>query len=133
MISVLRQPLFILASIAFWINQFLERVLNVFIPVYHSYGDDLMAMPVVFGLCLQIMRWIHPLKNRLTFTRSQILVGLTYFALVFEGVLPLLSERYTADLLDVLCYVMGSVAFYYFMNHPIKTQSPFPAAHDPID
>ncbi len=124
MISVLKHPLFIFAAIAFWTNQFLEKALGVFIPFYHSYGDDLMAMPVVFGLCLQTMRWIHPRKSDLVFNKNQILVALVYFSVVFEGVLPMLSDRYTADIFDVLCYGIGTLAFYYFMNQQAKAQSP---------
>ncbi|MEB2774775.1 magnesium citrate secondary transporter [Algoriphagus sp. D3-2-R+10] len=118
MISLFKNPIFIFASVAFWVNQYLEKSLGVFVPIYHSYGDDLMAMPVVFGICLQVMRWWHPAGEELIFTRNQVLIGLVYLSVTFEGVLPLISENYTADFLDILCYTLGTVVFYRFMNKP---------------
>ncbi|MDR7128434.1 hypothetical protein J2X69_000766 [Algoriphagus sp. 4150] len=127
MISVFKNPVFIFASVAFWVNQYLEKSLGIFVPVYHAYGDDLMAMPVVFGICLQVMRWWHPAGSGLTFTRTQVLVGLIYFSVVFEAVLPLVSSTYTADILDVLCYALGTMVFYKFMNKPVLQSKKHPA------
>lgn len=118
MIDLFKNPLFIFASLAFWLNQFLEKSLGVFIPFYHSYGDDLMAMPVVFGICLQLMRWVHPLKTELVFTKKQLLIGLLYFSVIFELILPRLSSIYTADPFDVLCYAIGTLIFFKWMNRP---------------
>ena len=118
MIDLFKNPIFIFASLAFWVNQYLEKSLGIFVPIYHAYGDDLMAMPVVFGLCLQVMRWIHPLGSQLTFSRKQVIIGLAYFSIVFEIVLPLISKTYTADPLDVICYGLGTLVFLKFMNKP---------------
>lgn len=118
MIELFKNPIFIFASLAFWVNQYLEKSLGIFIPFYHAYGDDLMAMPVVFGLCLQVMRWIHPLGSQLTFSRKQVIIGLAYFSIVFEIVLPLISKTYTADPIDVICYSLGTLVFLKFMNKP---------------
>lgn len=118
MIEIFKHPVFIITSLMFWVNQYLEKSLGIFVPLYHAYGDDLMAMPVVFGICLQVMRWIHPLKERLVFTRKQVLVGLIYFSVVFEVVLPQFSSVYTSDPLDVVCYSIGTLIFLKFMNKP---------------
>ncbi|EAZ82225.2 hypothetical protein [Algoriphagus machipongonensis] len=118
MIELFKNPLFIFASLAFWLNQYFEKSLGVFIPFYHSYGDDLMAMPVVFGICLQVMRWIHPSKMELVFTKKQLFIGLLYFSIIFELVLPRVSTTYTADPLDVLCYATGTLMFFKWMNRP---------------
>lgn len=118
MINLFKNPIFIFASIAFWANQYLEKSMRIFVPLYHSYGDDLMAMPVVFGLCLQLMRWFHPMGDQLTFSNKQVLIGLVYFSVVFEIILPLVSKTYTADPIDVLCYGLGTIVFLKFMNKP---------------
>lgn len=125
MITVIKNPIFIFASLAFWINQYIEKVAGIFIPIYHSYGDDLMAMPVVFGLCLQVMRWWHPDREQLTFSKKQVLLGFVYFSLVFEVLLPLRSVTYTADPLDVLCYLFGTLLFLKFMNKPALQSKKF--------
>ncbi|PZX58391.1 hypothetical protein LV84_01599 [Algoriphagus ratkowskyi] len=118
MIDIFKHPIFIFAFLAFWINQFLENSLGIFVPIYHAYGDDLMALPVVYGICLQLMRWIHPLYSELTFSKKQLIIGLVYFSVVFELFLPNYSNAYSADPLDVLCYIIGTWVFYQFMNKP---------------
>lgn len=118
MIDLFKNPIFIFASFAFWVNQYLEKSLGIFIPFYHAYGDDLMAMPVVFCICLQVMRWFHPEGSQLTFSKKQVIIGLAYFSVVFEIILPLISQTYTADPLDVICYGLGTLVFLKFMNKP---------------
>lgn len=125
MIDLFKHPIFIFASIAFWINLYLEKSLGIFLPFYHSYGDDLIAMPVVFGICLQIMRWIHPRKTELTFSIKQLAIGVIYFSIVFELILPNVSPVYTADLFDVLCYLIGTLVFQKFMNIPASQTKKF--------
>lgn len=116
--SLLKNPLFILSCLLFWINQYLEKVLQIFIPFVHSYLDDLLLMPVVLGLTLQIYRWIHPLKEKFSFTKIQIVVAVAYFSALFEGILPLWSNLYTRDLLDVVFYSIGAIIFYFLINKP---------------
>ncbi|RAI95012.1 hypothetical protein LV83_00263 [Algoriphagus yeomjeoni] len=127
MMDIFKTPIFIFASIAFWVNQYLEKSLGIFIPFYHAYGDDLMAMPVVFGICLQVMRWFHPHSSQLTFSTKQVMIGLAYFSIVFEIALPLISKTYTADPLDVLCYGVGTLVFLKFMNKPVPQSKKSPA------
>lgn len=116
--DLVKHPIVVFAAVAFWVNQYLEKVVGIFLPVYHSYGDDLLAMPVVFAICLQVMRWIHPSGSQLVFTGRQLLVGLLYFSLVFELALPKLSPVYVSDPLDVLCYALGTWIFWRFINRP---------------
>lgn len=127
MIELFKHPIFIFASVIFWINLYLEKSLGIFIPVYHAYGDDLIAMPVVFGICLQVMRWIHPMKSKLIFSKKQLAVGLIYFSIVFEVILPYFSATYTSDSLDVLCYLIGTIVFQKFMNRPALQSKKSPA------
>lgn len=118
--TIFKNPIFIVCCLAFWINQYVENSLGIYVPIYHAYGDDLMAMPVVFGICLQLMRWLHPLKSELIFTKKQLLIGLIYFSVVFELILPLLSDTYTADPIDVFCYLVGTWIFHKFINQSVR-------------
>ncbi len=114
---ILKNPFFLVCCSLFWINQGIER-LGVTIPLVHSYFDDLLAMPVVLGITLQIMQWLYPSGNQLTFSKPQVLVGWVYFSIILELFLPWLSPTYTADIWDVLCYGIGSIAFYRWVNKP---------------
>nr|WP_293016246.1 magnesium citrate secondary transporter [Mongoliibacter sp.] len=116
LLTVFKNPWFIIACILFWINQFLEKILGIFIPYVHAYLDDLMAMPVVLGITLQVYRWIHPSKNQFVFSPGQVFVGFAYFSFLFEYLLPKWSDTYTADIWDIVCYAVGSIAFYMLIN-----------------
>ena len=112
---ILRNPLFLVCCILFWFNQAIERS-GIVLPFIHAYVDDLLAMPVVLGITLQVMRWLYPGGQLLVFSPVHVLVGWLYFSLLLEGLLPLLSTTYTADLWDILCYGIGSLAFYFWIN-----------------
>jgi hypothetical protein len=114
--SVFKNPFFILPCILFWINQYFEKVLGTFIPYVHSYLDDFLAMPVVLGLTLQIYQWIHPLRKDFVFSKVQVVVAVIYFAVIFEAFLPFWSDTYTMDVLDVFCYGLGTIWFYFLIN-----------------
>ena len=114
--AVFKNPFFYIPCIVFWINQYLEKVQNIFIPFVHAYLDDLMAIPVVLGISLQVFKWIHPLKDTFIFTKTQVAMGLVYFSFLFEFVLPLWSGDYIADIWDVVCYGVGALIFFNFIN-----------------
>ena len=68
------------------------------------------------------MRWVRS-DAGLYLSRAMILVATLYVSLVFECVLPLFFQRYTADLWDVVMYGVGGGLFYFFQKRwlPIKT------------
>ncbi|WP_232834793.1 magnesium citrate secondary transporter [Pleomorphovibrio marinus] len=94
----------------------MERVEKIFLPYIHSYLDDLMAMPVILGVTLQVYRWIHPSRNLFVFTKTQIFVAFIYISLLFEVVLPWYSSTYIQDIWDVACYLAGAIYFHKFIN-----------------
>ncbi|HSI75712.1 MAG TPA: hypothetical protein VK957_07450, partial [Lunatimonas sp.] len=86
--SVLKNPHFWIPALLFWVNQYLEKVQHIFIPFIHSYLDDLLAMPVVLGITLQVFRSIYRSRESFIFTKTQILIGTAYFSFLFEVLLP---------------------------------------------
>lgn len=116
MMSVIKNPYFIFSCLVFWLNQFFERCLGLFIPWVHEYLDDLVAMPVVLGITLQVYRWIHPHKENFRFSKTHVIIGCLYFSFLFEFLLPRWSEIYTSDIWDVLAYGIGAMAFYVLIN-----------------
>lgn len=116
MMRVVKNPYFVIACLIFWMNQLLEKVFGIFLPWVHEYLDDLLAMPVVLGITLQVFQWIHPKKEKFRFSKTQVAVGWIYFSFLFEFLLPKYSERYTADVWDVFAYGIGAVVFYSLIN-----------------
>lgn len=113
--TVFKNPYFYIPVLIFAVNQVLERYFKLFIPFAHSYLDDLLAIPVILGITLQVYRKIHPKKDTFSFTKTQILVAVIYVSVVFEWFLPRFSTTYTSDILDVICYFVGGLYFYFLI------------------
>lgn len=113
-------PLFIISSVLFWLNQALEKIYGIYIPIVHGYLDDLLCMPIVLSIAMQVVQMLHPLGSLYTFSRSHIFIVVFYFSLLFEVVLPLYSINYTADILDIGCYIIGAIVFYRIHVEPRK-------------
>jgi hypothetical protein len=121
--QVWKNPYFIAPCLLFWANQYVEKIQGIFIPYVHSYLDDLLAMPVILGITLQVFRWIHPQGELFSFSALQIIVGVAYISFIFEVLLPMFSGRYTRDIGDVVCYSIGAVYFYFLINRCPKQLS----------
>lgn len=113
---ILRQPVFIISASLFTLNLLYEKVSHRAIPWVHAYMDDLLCMPVVLGLTLQIFRFIHPHKENYSFAWHHVLVAVVYYSFIFEWFLPAHSSTYTRDLWDILCYALGGILFYFTLN-----------------
>ena len=65
-------------------------------------------MPLVFYLVEAIFRM---LKINFSLSITKIIFGVLYFSFLFEFLLPKLSEKYTADWIDVFMYFCGGFLF----------------------
>lgn len=114
---------FAIAIITYIIIQ-LWRQTSLPIPKYiNSYLTDLACMPIVFGICTFL---ISKIKNRFIFVNFNTTTLLTLnFALLFEIILPVQSQKYTADFYDIIIYLTGAY-IYFFIQHSesnIKTDN----------
>lgn len=84
----------------------------------HFYAADFICMPLVLSVILIALRYFY--KNEAFQIPLFAIVSLTvYYALFFEWILPKVSERYTADWIDVLLYALGSSVFYLLQKKQI--------------
>lgn len=112
-LHTLQEPIVWLSIVLFAINQMVERVWKIFIPYVHAYLDDLLCMPIILGLCTQIIQWIHPAKQYYHLSRNHIIISILFFSIVIELIYPFVyPESYTGDLFDVVCYTIGGLLFY---------------------
>jgi hypothetical protein len=110
----------LLAAFIFLLNQVIEKGFGIYIPFWHAYGDDLMAMPVILGGSLFVMQKIHPIGHLYHFSKKHVLLAVVFYSMLFEGVLPLFSNTYVADIWDIICYISGAILFQYIVNLPIE-------------
>lgn len=86
------------------------------------YVKDFICMPIVLTICLVVVQLIHKNKDiRLSlFTVFSLAL---FYSLYFELYLPRFHFRYTADILDVLMYFLGSLVFYFLQQKPKKEET----------
>lgn len=111
--KTLSSPVFLLAVLLATVNQILEKGFGIFIPVIHSYLDDLLCFPIVLTLGLAAYRYFWPnYRLKLWHVWPLVLV----YSVYFEMYLPQISSVYTSDILDVVMYISGAVIFQRFIN-----------------
>lgn len=86
------------------------------VPYLNNWLTDLVYVPLICAVCHWIFLNVMNTPARIrSFPLVQILVLATFVAVVFEGVMPHYTDYNTADPIDVLCYYLGGL-FYYFIH-----------------
>lgn len=89
------------------------------------YFEDLIALPIILKTALLLIQSISKSWRFYRISLRDLLIITLLFSLYYEGILPILSENFTADWLDLVCYFIGSASFYLILNTPmiqIKTE-----------
>ncbi len=120
MIKTLLHPVFLFCVLLAAINQLLEYN-GIFVPFIHSYLDDVLAFPIVLTVGLAFYRIVW--KNY-TLTLWHIWPLLMIYVFIFEIYLPTTSPLYTADVFDVLAYILGILLFQRVINKPLQSLQP---------
>ena len=110
----LSNPVFLICVGLAIVNQLIEKGFGIFIPIIHSYLDDVLCFPIVLTLGLGVYRFRWPNYQLSVYHIWPVVL---IYSVYFEWYLPLESTVYTADLLDVFMYVMGALIFQRFIKH----------------
>lgn len=107
--------IFIILTIVFVFNQLIE-FLGIKIVFFNSYLDDLLCFPIILSAVLFIHRkW--RLKNKyFVLPISHVIISVFVFVVIFELLLPIISLKFTADIFDIVAYIVGSIFFFKFIN-----------------
>ncbi|MFD2999819.1 magnesium citrate secondary transporter [Pontibacter toksunensis] len=114
----LQHPLFLICLLLFCLNRMLELG-QVFLWPLYAYLDDLLCLPLTLSLILAVQR-AYFRNQSIAIPVKHIFFAVAAYAVCFELLLPLYKPLYTADVLDVLAYALGAVAFHLFMNKPLE-------------
>lgn len=111
--KTLANPVFLACVVLAAVNQILEKGFGVFLPIIHAYLDDLLCFPIVLTLGLAMYKYF---KRKYKLSAWHIWPTVIVYSVYFEWYLPQTSTAYTADALDVLMYVLGTLIFQQFIN-----------------
>lgn len=95
--------------LAVYLILFLFKKTGIYLPIVSDYLADLIALPFTLITSDTFMRRI--LKKKWEISLIPMLVAVVYFSLVFEVWMPKVSSNYTADIIDVFCYLTGGIIF----------------------
>ena len=113
MMRTLTNPVFLVCVVLASVNQILEKGFGIFLPLVHSYLDDLLCFPIVLTLGLAMYRYFNP---NYCLTAWHIWPTVFIYSVYFEWYLPQNSNAYTADVFDVLMYILGALLFQLAVN-----------------
>jgi hypothetical protein len=117
--KTLLHPLF-MGCLILWISNQLLELNNIYFSPLYSYLDDLLCFPLILTFILAVQRSYFNNDN-ITIPISHIVFAVAAFIICFELLLPSFSDKYTADVLDVIVYGIGSFAFFKFINKPFAS------------
>lgn len=108
---LLRSPLFIVTLLLFGVHQILQLYMHVNVPLLDNYLDSLVLMPVLLTLLLAERQILFITRASYHLPVTDVIIATIYISFIAEWLFPRLSERFTADWLDVVCYFAGSLIF----------------------
>ena len=73
--------------------------------------DDLLFFPVSYSL---IEYYFKIVGKKIEISTRFAIIGIIITYIIFEILLPILSEKYTSDFYDLLFYIIGTIIFMKF-------------------
>ncbi len=106
----LGNTIFLLSVLIFLMNEFGVFFVGDFFA--KSYLNDLIAPLIILTLTKFLLSFYS--KRIYEFSTKQLVFFFSYISIIFEYLLPNLSDRYVADAYDLLAYASG-VMLYHFL------------------
>lgn len=85
--------------------------------LYRNYGHDLI-FPI---LTIPVFEWIRQNRpTRIQLSLRNVLFYALFFSIWFEGIAPQIQSAYTADLVDIVVYGLGSLLIWVWARSDAK-------------
>lgn len=114
--KILKSPVFIICALLFVIHQVLQKWLDINFPLVDNYFDNLLAMPIILSLLLVERQYLFKKGKTYRLSGLDVVIATIFIIVISEIVFPLLSEKFTTDWWDVVCFIAGSLLFYTTIN-----------------
>ncbi len=101
-----------MVGLIIWLIVILLRKKGIFIPVISNHLTDFITVPMYAYLIEYLMNNVleYQWKPDIKFFLSSVI----YLSLLFEVICPMLSGKFTGDILDVAAYLLGGWVYYFF-------------------
>lgn len=103
----------------FYLISYTLKHSGVYIPFYSDYFIDLICIPIVLG-------WTKFFIDKFSIQNFDwgvlpISIAVIYFSIIFEFIMPNVSNNYTQDYWDILFYGVGGIIFYFLIKDSSAT------------
>ncbi len=115
---------FCIFMIIFLIHQITQKVLGISFPLLDNYLDPLLFMPIILNFILWERRYLFKKGSDYTLPIPHVLILWICLSILTEYFFPRWNSGFTADILDVCCYGLGTLFFLLFMNKRIIKGKP---------
>jgi hypothetical protein len=123
--DVLKSPVFIISCIIFALHQLLQKGLEIPLPLIDDYLDNLLAMPIILTFLLVERRMLFKKGSDYRLPLLDVVMATLYISMITEVIFPWLSDKFTADWLDLVFYAIGSLIYFLTINRfPSKNKTP---------
>jgi hypothetical protein len=109
-------------SIVVWVMFHFSNTVGLNSTFLNSYLDDFLAIPIVLGGILVLFRKYFFKTSNYTFSTFQVWSVVLIFSIYFEVIAPKLKPEFTADWVDVMCYLLGGFVFQLVLNKPLMNR-----------
>lgn len=103
-----------------WLTIYILRRNNIIIPYINGYLTDLIAVPMYCYFVEFITNFFSTAKRE--FKRKDIISSIFYLSLIFEIICPYISDKFTSDPFDVICYTIGGFTYYFLRKRMNQAQ-----------
>lgn len=97
-----------------WLGIYVLRKYGIIIPIINNHLTDLYSVPMFCYTINLLMDAIF--KTKRVTALKDILFSTFYLTIIFEVICPKISNIYTADILDALCYLIGGILYYLVLK-----------------
>lgn len=102
----------ILASSLYLVHFFLRKYVSVYsASIIRGYVGDFLALPVIVPIMTNV-EILLGVRDRSRITLLEITFYTFLFSLVFEWYSPMILNRGTSDLLDIIAYFLGGATLF---------------------
>ena len=112
MLSQLKHPLLISCLLIAATVEALEKT-GFSTPFIHWYLSDLVCMPIFLFLS-EGLEGVATNNSSLKYDAPKIIAVWIVVSIVYEAILPSISEKFTRDLFDVIAYAAGAGGYYLY-------------------
>lgn len=103
---------FYLILFAFLLNRYYFKPTgNVFLD---GWLNDLFCLPILLELSQISMQLV--VRKNYTLSKFQLIISIVYCSILFEYFLPRNYPAFYADPIDILCYIIGGLFWFFILN-----------------